>query len=157
MKVPGGRVGGEQWRAQHAARRKGQEPDLTTAWSASHRLSGLTQTERAKDVVDLCYEITKNPNMIIDVSQNGSRSPWSCRVGSLVRHSEFYCMSLDRTIQAPEHLRLLGFPTSRLRLSMSHAECKDVSGEAMGAPSIGIVVYCLLHSTSFEEPLFGAV
>ena len=143
---------GEAWKGKHASMRAKLEA-VGEKWSSTHSLKGIT-TERGKDVVDLCHEITKDDAMVVDISQDASRLPWAKRVRSIVKNSELYSFSKDRTLHGVEHLRLLGFPTQKLNIPLTASELKDVSGEAMAVPAIGLVTFCLLHSVAFPDALW---
>ena len=126
-------------------------------WSSSHQLERFV-TERARDAIDLCNELwlarsksqlpgscsvsasTPPQNrLIIDLSQDASRSPWAERMRSRDKNSDFYSYQADRTVLGIEHWMCLGFPTEKLNVQgLTQHELKDVSGEAMACPCVGL-------------------
>eukprot|EP00971_Amphidinium_carterae_P111868 2215712-Amphidinium_carterae.1 len=72
---------GVQWKKKHDAMRKGLGKEGLEAplWSSSHDMKGIT-TARAEDVVNLCYQMTQDKSMVVDVSQDASRAPWCQKV-----------------------------------------------------------------------------
>ena len=127
-------------------------------WSESVDVE-LPSSARVVDVLDLAWAVTakkyahipeqeRDSGLYVDVSQSGSRLPWSLgSVRSITTSSSIYSFKERRLLVAPEVLALLGFPCQRMNLDWLHpAKLQDLAGEAMALPAIGLCGLCLAKS-----------
>ena len=169
-----GQPSGDSWQRAHAKLHEeilmklphgAHEPQK---WSQQKCMRGV-RTARERDNVDLAFlnEWVMSPpslpsqdigqGLIVDLSQSAGRRNWSKKVRSVVRHSRFYCFSLDRTLHSSEHLRLLGMVIPKEKTAeFSPHQLRDLSGE-MFAPPVVAFVQCLvltsMHEAELGDPL----
>ena len=117
--------------------------------------SNIAEGSRVADMVDLAWSATarrfpeksvaeRKQLLFCDVSQSGSRTPWSFgSIRSLTTSSSYFCFDENRLLIAPELLALLGFQTKELKLTVPPSRLADLAGEAMALPAIGITAACL--------------
>ena len=98
---------------------------------------------------------SENTPLILDLSQNVNRMPWSLGIRSVTTSSCLFSFALGRVLKAEEHWAALGFPAMAGQLS-ERAQ-KHLVGEAMAPPVIGALAYTLLHSLNgfWEKPRPG--
>ena len=132
------------WKTKHAKVREdhGVAEDAP-AWSATHLLRGVpVRGERMRDCIDLAYQLAvarsppqlKVEDLVVDVSQDGSRMAWAGHLRSVTRSSQFYWFRGDRLICAGETLSCLGFPSTLNWEGLSEAQVKDLVGEVFAVP-----------------------
>ena len=95
---------------------------------------------------------TKQPvpyNVIVDVSQNVDRKPWSYdTVPCLHKGSKFY---FARQLVPPlAHFRLMGWHDPVIPLAMSDMEVRKMTGNMIAVPIMGIV-WCVMFRDLFFE------
>ena len=155
------------WCKTHeAARRMERLPAIS--WRAQRYLTGVPPLERPRDVLDLCYQrywkATEERykkegkdfqsligedgliacRLFADLSQDGRRKAFAPHLRSMCSSSAYYTFDRDRMISPWEHLEFLGWHVSRLRLDgLTLHAVRDLAGEAMAAPSIGLAVTSL--------------
>ena len=148
-------------------RRKYKIPRDSEQWTSSGACKGLGHPARSRDVVDLGYQIhnAKLPSdmggapceYVADISQDGSREPFSIKCRSLVSNSCLFFYPRDRTLIPKEHLMLLGWPSSVRTHSISQSGLRDLAGEAMAVPCISLasqaVIFSLRDPSLWEHPL----
>ena len=111
-------------------------------WSTQHKLRGVPQgAARVRDCIDLAYQVVTAKdadadltNLLVDISQDGSRQAWSSHLRSLTKTSSFYSYQVDRLLCASETLSALGFPTHLSWQNMSEAQIRDLAGESFAVP-----------------------
>ena len=142
-------------------------------WTASQGFKGhgLPHTRRVKDLLDVCFaerckqigadvsvprvakEFSGMQNFLVDVSQSHSRRTSSNVAGEapcLTTSSQLYSFKLDRALVAYENLLLQGWPPStQIPACMSEEDVRDLAGEGIALPCLGLVVSALLLSKSF--------
>ena len=110
---------------------------------------------RARDIVQLAYKtmVLKGvplEQVIVDVSQDASRKPWSVGCRSLTTSSTLFSFSRGRIIRPREHQRIMGFPLMSLP-NFPEGVWRDLCGEAMAVPSVTLVTLCaVLASTALQ-------
>ena len=140
-----------------------------------HALAGVAEKARVRDSIDLCYALHHQRMLekevgasggpkrnaagffdidcVLDTSQDMSRKPWAQRVRSMCSGSAFCYFPRDRMIVPREHLALLGFGQV-CTTSLSHAQLRELSGEAMACPSVGLCLLtlatCLVDKSLWE-------
>ena len=141
--------------------------------SRCFRGSGMTFTDRVRDLVDCAYadrcrklslplkEVAankRNPDrsdMLIDVSQSHARRPFT-GIGSDVRclttSSQRFWVGEDRVLCPKEHLMLQGYSQCcRIPSSMSAAHVKSAAGEGIALPPLGLVIWTLFSCHIFNK------
>ena len=153
--------GASAWKGKHAKLREQLDlPTPQSGWSSEHTLLGVPRSaERVRDCIDLCYQasVKKDPhlnvrNLVVDVSQDGSRMAWACQLRSLTRSSAFYNFGQDRMVCAGETLTCLGFPHDLCWDDCSEACIKDLVGESFAVPCAAT---CLLVLVSLLPDLWS--
>ena len=119
----------------------------SNGWLSGKTLAGLSSAERVHDLVNVAVESTVKgigdepmPDLIVDVSQDVGRRPWTvdaCR--SLTTSSELLSVARRRVVVPREHFLLLGFPQVDLQ-GLSWACQRDLAGEAMSPAAVGFVL-----------------
>ena len=135
----------ETWRKNSEKVRKGLAS--VPAWSQSNVIVGMSTAPRVMDLVDVALASTTQrapagplPDLIVDVSQDVGRRPWTLdSVRSITTSSDLVSISRQRSILPQEHYRLLGYPDVDLEGQSLHSQ-RDLSGEAMAPPSISFVL-----------------
>eukprot|EP00971_Amphidinium_carterae_P334257 6469418-Amphidinium_carterae.1 len=134
------RLGNTQtkWKEKHAkVREEHGIGEGIGKWSTHHQLHGIPRTsERTRDCIDLAYQVvmkkgsqTDLSKMVVDVSQDGSRKPWSAMLRSVTRSSVFYHFGEDRLLSSKELLACFGWCVEDLCLQdMSEAQIRDLIG-----------------------------
>ena len=152
--------GSDGWKAKHAkVRQESCILDNSERWSTGHALRGVPATaERIRDCIDLAHQLAlqKHPdcpvqNLVVDVSQDGSRMAWCTHMRSITRSSAFYSFGADRLLCAQETLGCLGFPPLNWG-EFSEAQIKDVAGETFAVPCAAT---CLLVLASLLPELWS--
>ena len=116
----------------------------------SKQMRGLSRTERVQDLIHLSFDWAQSKgedidDIYVDCSQDVGHKPWTKgSVRSLTTSSEIYSSRLDRAILASEHFRLLGFGPVCL-MNLSHRQVRDLSGEAMSPPCVGLCLMSILE------------
>ena len=83
-------------------------------------------------------------DVYIDISQDGRRKAFAPHIRSMCSNASYYSYEHDRLISPVEHLKFLGWDVSRLSLrGLSLNAVRDLAGEAMSAPSIGVCITAL--------------
>ena len=82
--------------------------------------------------------------ILVDVSQDGGRRPWSGHLRSMTTSSCFYSFSADRLLVGSEHMNIMGFPSHLNLQHLSESAVKDLIGEAFSLPTTSVVVLCLV-------------
>ena len=84
-----------------------------TPWLAAKKKMGGVRGRRATESIEICCALKKAEafrepsSLILDLSQNVDRSPWSLGVRSLTTSSELFSFQLERILCASEHWKLL--------------------------------------------------
>ena len=131
------------------------------AWSEHKTLRGVSKGARVIDCIDVAYSrlhkarlqaddlvaadgLFEN-DLLVDISQDASRKPSTeGQLRALCGGSTLYSMKLDRQLLAMEHLMCLGWGRASLKLSeLSENQIRDLAGESMAPPAIGLVVTSL--------------
>eukprot|EP00971_Amphidinium_carterae_P350868 6491782-Amphidinium_carterae.1 len=105
---------GEKWREKHATCRRELKLDGLERYTDNHEVHGIQQA-RALDVINLAYAhhlsqgSSEACNLFVDVSQCGSRKPWSQGCRSITTSTELFCFAQSRVVSPAEVLCLLGF------------------------------------------------
>eukprot|EP00971_Amphidinium_carterae_P006078 119700-Amphidinium_carterae.1 len=148
----------KKWAAAHKRFRLEKKIGGCQPWSDAKRPMRGAKTARAKDAINICAALRPeafNPasSLILDLSQNAHRSPWSIGVRSITTSSDLFSFDLGRTLTGSEHFKLLGFPDVQLG-KLSQRQMKHLVGEAMSPPAVGSVLLALLLSLDgfFEHP-----
>eukprot|EP00971_Amphidinium_carterae_P335431 6471264-Amphidinium_carterae.4 len=120
-------------------------------WSASNEMRGVN-SQRARDLIDLACQMQDKEDwgsskfLTIDYSQSAERKPWShssCK--SLVCASSLFICSRDRIAHPVEHAAMLGFDIKTMNFEgLSWSEIRDLTGDAMAAPTVGVVALAFL-------------
>ena len=113
-------------------------------------LRGLSRTDRVLDLVDITCGVASRPQhahsrFYVDVSQDVLRRPWTCDwLRSLTTSTQLYGVVEDRAVLAREHMRFLGFPQQVDLTGQTQITIKDLAGEGMAPPCIGLVMVSAL-------------
>lgn len=90
---------------------------------------------------------TAMENILVDVSQSHGRRPVSSASGvahTLTTSSQLFSFKHQRLLTPFQHLLLQGYPdTTELSADHSEADVRNMAGEAIALPSLGIVVWGL--------------
>ena len=102
------------------------------------------------DVIQLAYKATvkagKDPSQcIVDISQDGSRRPYSQMCRSITTSSHLFLFAVGRCLTPTEHLNIQGFPKLSLK-GLGDPAVKDLAGESMSPPCITLVILAALLS-----------
>ena len=126
-------------------------------WTGHALLMGVPSLPRVKDLLDCAYvavgrriEDENGRTLIVDVSQDVCRSPWSWKVGCCTTSSQWYSYLHDRMICESEKFMLLGFSPDVNVASLNRNDLRDLGGEAMACYSIGTVLAAVLVSLNSE-------
>eukprot|EP00971_Amphidinium_carterae_P252474 5012224-Amphidinium_carterae.4 len=134
----------DAWEAKHAALWHARGGKPSALWSSTHSLIGVS-TRRQIDIIDLAWTVWQQKQLQdlphVDISQSASRMPVSRGIRSVVSASTLYSYQKDRVVTAAEHWGLLGFPANVDLHMLTTSQIRDLSGEAMGLPQVGL---CLL-------------
>ena len=143
----------EVWKAKHESVRQKNGIEHQLPWSMGlPELIG--KSARTRDIIDLGYTILKSLStpepedsvMFIDTSQCATRSPWCLRtVNVLTTSTELFSYGARRYLIPREYFRLMGFEGFNPG-SLSPSCQKDLMGEGMSIPCIGLVLYALATS-----------
>ncbi len=110
--------------------------NLGFLWSCRQRgLSPLDSAARAAAAKDL----------IIDVSQNPSRSAWSHGLRRVCRKSAFYSYESDRKLVPYEALRIYGWSNPSLH-GVSSSDAWDLIGETMALQTLAVAALSLVFT-----------
>ena len=151
----------------HAEIRK-KENLPAVMWSVSRSLAGCGAAPRAIDVIDLtysrfhkkCTEDGQIPNSddglfdhcswYVDISQEvGRRAYTDGRLRALCGGTTYYSYQRQRLLLPEEHLMCMGWARgSYSREHISDHSLRDLAGESMAPPAIGLVVASLCLSIS---------
>ena len=155
------------WKRHHEQYKKTHA--ITGSWTAAHPLQcrGLPLGGREQDLVDIavseCQErqrrktggglsgqATEPLDMIIDVSQSLSRTPWSVigekPLGSLTTSSTLFWKGGGRMIAPAEHFKLLGWQAPKIPSRLSATAQRDLAGEAMPLPPMAVLLLSMMCS-----------
>ena len=165
--------GGQKWKEVHATMRASL-PSPTPCWSRSHCMKGVGPAPRVLDVIDVIYSRyhhvaaeslkdnedgkeskvdmeagrCKPCSLIVDVSQDARRGAYAdAAVRSMCSGSVFYSYQHDRLLCPSEHLLLLGWNrgvVESLPDSLTPPMLRELSGESMACPSVGVALSALL-------------
>ena len=85
--------------------------------------------------------------VFLDTSQSASRGAFSENyIRAMCASSSYYSFAEDRAIKPYEHLLLLGWSKSLVRragMELSSSQLRDLAGESMGCPCIGLIAASL--------------
>ena len=155
------------WQRSHEhARRTEALPRLS--WCEHKYLTAVPALHRPRDVVDLTYQryhksmlaecqkkgacfeslLDKHGllpcSLLVDVSQDGRRKAYAQHIRSMCSNACYYSFTQDRLVSPVEHLKFLGWDVGRLSFrNLTANAIRDLAGEAMSAPSIGICITAL--------------
>jgi hypothetical protein len=147
-----------QWVAQHAAVKESLKmTPKTKLWCDQARSAGLDHlSTRCKDLINIAWHAATRDmtdpvdiasvkaSLMIDVSQDILRKPWTTHLGTFTTSAQLYSFRLERFLLEQEKFYLLGFPHSTDFTSLSTNALRDLSGDAMALPSVTMVTYSLL-------------
>ena len=153
---------GEGWKKKHTARREAEgleDIPFSCRWSTRNAslCRGISASARTLDVLDLAMEVTlkRKPHLdeataekmlFADVSQCGSRSPWTMStLRSVTTSTDFFSFARKRAVLPAEVFRLLGFTKVNTR-GLGAGDLKDLVGEAMPLPPMSVLIVSLLTS-----------
>ena len=93
---------------------------------------------------------------IVDVSQNITRHPWSATgvIPTLTTSADFFFLGQRRFMHPKERVRLLGFPHTLATEGLTDVDLKNLTGEAMGLPAVGLcmlVLHLTLHYPEYRN------
>eukprot|EP00971_Amphidinium_carterae_P342084 6481258-Amphidinium_carterae.1 len=148
----------EAWLKSHEKLRSKLQSGSSVLWCDTHELHGLPSTARVVDALNLTASLFKNENkdagqeqVLIDFTQDMSRKPFQAGAfRTITRTTEFYSFSRDRVVLPAEHLCVLGWCNVKLE-ELSPGEVKDLAGDGMALPVIGLVVLSMLCSGALTE------
>ena len=173
QKVQSGRADAEtsnsKWRQQAAALRAQLDlPDTgrnKAPWSSCHRLQGLPDRPRVKEIVDLAYLATQQgqdrsddnvKELVVDCSQNITRRPWCPKppYRTFCTGSMIYIFAADRILLAEEEMRMHGIgAVGKLLHGIPFAEQYDIAGLGMALPAVGLAQMAMLQACYEAESL----
>ena len=97
-----------------------------------------------KDLTNPVHITAVRDCLLVDISQDISRRPWSNRLGTFTTSAQIYSFRLGRVLLEEEKFYFLGFPRNTKFSSLSMHALRDLSGDAMALPSVTMVIYSLL-------------
>ena len=153
---PGRARGGQpKWHLEHKRFQESHGLDLRQAWSMTHVLPAHLGP-RERDVIDFCWASQLKAGMsegrdlplkdvLVDVSQSLSRSPWSKpgHLRSIVASSRFYSFHTQKMLTPSQHFRLLGFSCVK-QGTLTDPQMYELASQAMVQPVIAVICLALL-------------
>jgi hypothetical protein len=142
-------------------RTKHNVPKTSKPWTSKPGvvLRGVPDSDRMRDVIDTCFAVerSKAPDMklqdllcglIVDVSQQVNRQPWS-RIGrTALPSSILYSFEHDSTLSGAASMKLLGWPSRCLPFhKFSDKEFANLGGE-----SYSLIWATVFHGLMFTNP-----
>ena len=147
-------------------------PESFSPWARreDRRLTGVPGFDRAREVLDLAvlqhvgYPLCANlstqeldeacADLFTDLSQNPARKAFSNQAGvskCLTSSSVLYTHARDRVVLPLEMMFFQGH-TQELKVprDFSQKALKDLAGQGICLPCLGLIVYCLLSTGSLE-------
>ena len=154
------------WKQVHETIRQAipEESRPDRSWDVGHDLRGVGASLRVRDLINLTYEQHHSKmkslgeelpssgyykcDLYLDVSQDAKRNAvMEGSLRSLCAGSCFYSFRADRSITAAEHLLLCGWSekavTDVLAVGMKPSILRDLSGESMAPPCVGLCLTAL--------------
>ena len=144
-------------------RSKHNLPKQSKSWTGRPGicLRGVPNLDRVHDVIDCAFSIhrAKNPKastkelvdgLMVDISQAVQRKPWSVGARTVTTRTHFYVFSEDCSLAGASHMKLMGWPTSRLGQQFTDHELRVLAGESYSLPW-NAVFHALLYCNPFGE------
>ena len=120
------------------APRKAELLDLALLWGLAQQ-QATEVTAHTRDLV--CQ------GLLVNVSQNPARRPWSYDLGRLTRTSRYYSFADDRVLSAQELFRIYGWQRANLT-GIKFGDAIDMLGDSMALPTLGVAMSALIIAGS---------
>lgn len=157
------------WLVQATAlRSKLNVPKDFKPWTSHSHFKGvgLSQTKRNLEMVDLgfiqaCHSAKRSysvaaakreglfDGLVVDVSQNPCRSPWTTQSGhahTLTTSTLLYSYKMDRMLQPIEYLLLQGYQGTVNLEGLKADSIRKMAGEGVALPCLATILSCI-HAT----------
>ena len=152
-----------KWKAHSASvRAKYNIPSGDGAWSwvsqPGRNLSGLPQTPRVLDCLDICFAVARarNPQapmakvaegLLVNVSQSVGRIPLTYSMPTPATSTLVYSFKHDQIVSPMAVLRYLGWPEDLIPSTVfSSSELRKIGGNAFSVPATGLLMILLFFN-----------
>ena len=130
-------------------------------WTSECLCTGIPVSDRAHDLVDLAGEVFqsrllaegvdskdgevwKTCDYCLDLSQCGSREPFSQKCRSMVSNTNLFFYPRSRALVPKEHLLLLGWPLHMSTKGLTPTAIRDLCGESMAVPCVALATMAVV-------------
>jgi hypothetical protein len=152
-----------KWQAQSRTFRAKYEmgaDDCPWTGLPTTKLHGVPAGKRHRDLLDIAYKAATRgltdpfdiehakSNLIVDLSQGLTRTPWHDGFPTFTTSSLLYSFDQDRVVPEKCKFRMLGFGELSDGDLSDHA-LRDLSGEAMAVPVVTLVLSAVIVSVNF--------